>query len=169
MDEYCMLNTMTHTRRAFTLIELLVVIVILSVITVGAVAGYGIYNNSNRVKQTALTLKNNLRLAQSNATTARKPESGCTKLNGYKVSFTANSYTMVPNCDNDVDVSENEVQTVLNTGLTFSPVPSSFIFNVLTAGTTIAGTETIRISGYGKFYSVNVLRSGDIIDLGFTL
>ena len=73
--------------KGFTLIEILVAVGIAMVIVGGVIVNYNAYNDTQKVKQVAQTLKNNLRFAQAQALAGRKPTSGCTTLVGFTVTL----------------------------------------------------------------------------------
>lgn len=145
----------------FTLIELLVASIILLTLTGAVLVNYNSYNETQQARQAALTLKNNLRYAQSRAINGEKPEIGCTQLDGYVVSFTETSYTTKAQCDG---TPSDLGQTVsLSSGLVFNPVPTSLLFRVLSQGSD--NDATITIVGRSKSYKVVVSRSGDISEV----
>lgn len=152
-------------KKGFTLIELIVAIGISLLAVGGLIVNYNNYNDNQRLKQAALTLKNNLRFAQTQAVSAKKPASGCTQLVGYTVNFTSGSYAIVGQC------TEGAVGDVLSvtlpSGITFSPIPSSFIFDVLNRGLVGSDVVTITLAGIAKSYRIQISRGGDINDLGF--
>lgn len=152
-------------RKGFTLIELIVTVGISLLAAGGLIVNYNNYNDNQRLKQAALTLKNNLRFGQTQAASAKKPTAGCTQLLGYTVNFTSSSYSIVALC------TEGAVGDVLSvalpTGITFSPVPSPFTFDVLNRGLIGSDAVTIILVGIAKSYRIQVLRGGDINDLGF--
>lgn len=147
--------------NGFTLIELLVSIAIIMVITGGVMVNYNTYNDAQKVRQAALTVRNNLRYAQSRAYNGEKPSLGCTILAGYLVIFTVNSYSTQAACSEGVT---GEAQTVvLETGVSFSPVPSDILFRVLTRG--IDSDMTVKVTGSSRSYQFQVTRSGDMSDV----
>jgi prepilin-type N-terminal cleavage/methylation domain-containing protein len=153
-----------HT--GFTLLELLVVVSIITMLIVGATAGYGNFSNKNLLKQTMLTLKNDLRLAQTNALSGKKPQSDCTKLTGYSVSFTDVSYVIEPVCS---PASLSTYPSILYpSGIVMSSPPSPILFYGLSNGTNISGTRSLMLSGTAGTYTIDIKDSGDIIDKGFS-
>ena len=160
-----------HVRRGFTLIELTVGIGIVMMLTGGIVVNYNRYNDRQKVKQAALTLKNNLRLAQTKASAAEWPLScvspGCTcsQLSGYTVSFTGTAYEIRALC------SEGLVGTVqsvtLPASVSFASVPPSLTFQVLSRGVAIPSPTIISLTGSAVTYDIQLNPSGDVNDLGF--
>ncbi len=145
----------------FTLIELLVSVAIIMVVTGGVMVNYNTYSDAQKIRQAALTVKNNLRYAQSRATNGEKPTSGCTVLTGYRVTFAANSYAIQAQCTEGLVGSQQSV--MLERGLSFSPIPSGVLFRVLTRGTDT--DVTIKITGSNRSYQFSVTRSGDMSDV----
>ncbi|MBI3385731.1 hypothetical protein HY031_01455 [Candidatus Gottesmanbacteria bacterium] len=161
------MKRISPTLSGFTLIELIVSIGILLLLIGGLLAGYNNYNQGQEVKQSALTLKANLRLAQTWALSALKPTSGCTQLTGYTVTFTATTYGLQAQCDPEGLVGSTTAVTI-PTGVSFVPVPQQTTFGVLTQGLISPGsTLTITLSGFNKNYQLVVSPSGDITDNGF--
>lgn len=151
--------------RGFTLIELLLVVSILGVLLTGGIAGFNDYNNGQTVKQAALTVRNNLRYAQTKAQAADRPCSGTAVLLGYEVSFYVSPsayYTIRARCSNGL--AGTTITTTLPTGVTFSSYPSPLLFQVLTRGVNISAQQNIVVSGFGgsKQATVQVYPSGDV-------
>ncbi len=155
------------STAGFTLIELIVSIAILLLLIGGLLASYNNYTQGQQVRQSALTVKANLRLAQTWAFSALKPTSGCTELVGYTVGFSAGAYTMQASCA--PEGMAGLITTVsLPTGVTFSPVPQQLTFGVLAQGLITPGAAvTITLSGFNKTYQLVVSPGGDITDNGF--
>lgn len=149
----------------FTLLEIIVSVSISLLLTGLVVANYNTYNNNQVLKQAALTVKNDFRFIQSNALTGGKPASGCSQLDGWIVSFAASSYTYRPYCSGAP--AGTSVTVPLPTGITFSPVPASIVFRVLSRGTNLSGTTNITLAGFAKTYRLAVSTAGDVSDLGF--
>lgn len=156
-----------HDTHGFTLIELLVAISLVLVLAGGIIVNYNRYSDRQRVRQAALTLKNNLRLVQTKALSAEKPgaPSVCSELLGYEVSFTATSYSWQPRCDEGLTGTTQSVS--LATALSFSPTPSALLFRVLTRGLVMDSPTMITITGASVSYRIQVSPSGDIADVGF--
>ena len=152
---------MRETGAGFTLIELLVASIILITLTGAVLVNYNSYNETQKSRQGVLTLKNNLRYAQSRAYNGEKPDTGCTRLDGYLVSFAPLSYTTQAQCAGlPVDPVQ---QVLLSSGLAFSPVPSPILFRVLSQG--LDSNVTITIVGLSKSFQVVVNKSGDISEV----
>lgn len=149
--------------KGFSLIELLIAMSIIIIVVGGVVANYDKFNSRQVLKQTAQTLKNDLRLAESGAITAQKPASGCTQLFGYQVAFTQSSYSVQADCSEGLVGVMTTV--TLPGGITFASVPSPILFGVLTQG--VASDVTVTVTSSAGSYAISVSRSGDINDLGF--
>jgi prepilin-type N-terminal cleavage/methylation domain-containing protein len=154
--------------KGFTLIELIVAVAISLTVTGLILVNYNTYNDTQTLKQAALTLKNNLRYAQIQALTGKKP-TPCTELLGYIVNFfnvpnNPSNYTIQAECN----TGPQGATTVVNLpgGVTFSPQPGGLRFNVLSRGTTLNSDLIIHLAGSGKQYWVQVNRNGDIDNLG---
>ena len=63
--------------KGFTLVELIVAICIAMIVTGLILVNYNTYNDKQRVKQAAYTLKNDLRYIETKASSGEKPQSGC--------------------------------------------------------------------------------------------
>lgn len=153
--------------QGFTLLEMMVVVSIMALTAALSVAGFGDFNNRQRVKQAALTLKNNLRSAQTKASTGRKP-SGCTKLSGYQINFPSETQYMISPVCTPEGVLAADTTIILPTSVTFSPVPSSFTYGVLTAGIIdIPAERLITLQGVGSIAStITVSPSGEVTSQG---
>jgi len=150
--------------KGFTLIEVIVAVAVSLVVTGFIIVNYNSYNDVQTLKQAALTFKNNLRLAQSKAVTGEKPAL-CTELAGYRVVFTSTSYTIRARCNPEGNQGTT-ISVDLPHGVTFSPVPGTFWFTVVTRGTTLSTITTLQLIGSGKQYAIQVSPGGDISDLG---
>lgn len=151
--------------KGFTLIELIVTVGVVLLIAGGVVANYNNYTDNQRVRQAALTLKNDLRFVQARAFSAEKPTGGCSELVGYVISFTNTNYSIQSQC---IEGPVGSIATVnLPTGITFFPIPSSLTFRVLTRGIANDNPVTITLVGRMKQYRLQINPKGDINDLGF--
>jgi len=162
------LSRMSKRKEAtgFSLIEMIISVVILLLLLGLTLVGYGSYNEKHKVKQAALTLKSNLRMARMNAISGKKPSSCVTQgdmFEGYAVSFTQSSYTVVPRCHLSEEIIGEKVAVNLPTPITFSPVPSSFVYYPVTQGVS-SGQSIILISGNTSVTLVIDGLSGEISD-----
>ncbi len=162
--------------KGFTLIEVMVSVAVALLVTGFIIANYNSYNDVQVLKQAALTLKNNLRFAQSKAMNGQIPTPTpmnappiCSTLVGYTVTFTPpSSYTIQAFCDPE-GLQGDKLLIPLPGGVTFStstPPPALITFNVLSRGTTLPSVTTITLTGFNKTYSLQVSPSGDVSDLG---
>lgn len=133
-------------KHGFTLIELLIVVTILVTLLGLGVGSFNTFNRRERLKQTALTLKSNLRFSQTKAMSTQKPSSGCTTYAGTRISFTGTSYSMQHRCDPEGLVGSIESVTLPNT-IMFSPVPSAFTFLTRSNTDITADIQMTLISG----------------------
>ena len=155
---------MKKSYLGFTLIELLVVTSIISILFVIGVAQYTNFNRSQILDQAAQELKNNLRLAQTMATSGEKP-GGCAVLDGYRVSFSSgnpDTYTIQAICGGNPvgPIKSFKLQSVVR----FSSVPSPILFKVLAQGTNLNNDLTIRLNFTGTSLqrTVTVSKQGKI-------
>ncbi|OGG10242.1 hypothetical protein A2154_04965 [Candidatus Gottesmanbacteria bacterium RBG_16_43_7] len=154
-------------NSGFTLIEILVSIGIMMTLVGLGVAGYNEFNENQRVKQAALTLKNNIRLAQNRARSSIKPgDVRCndpgTTYNGYHIWAAAGSqYSLAAHCT-DAGGSDHDISVViidLSTDVTTSAF--NILFPPVTSAITGAG-DIVLTSGSGKSYQLTVSSSGDV-------
>lgn len=152
-------------ENGVTLIELLVVMAITSILIGSVFAGYRTFDNRQRVKQAALTLKNNLRQAQTKAIAVDIP-SGCANLNSMNVEFVSDTtYNIIYDCDDpDTPGTEPNIKYlnqdfVLPNGIEFTSYPD-VVFTLLT-GQPVSGATFTLASGSVSF-SVELTDSGVI-------
>jgi prepilin-type N-terminal cleavage/methylation domain-containing protein len=151
--------------KGFTLIELMVAITVSLFITGGIIVNYNAYNQTQTLKQAALTLKNDFRYIQSKAASGEKP-SGCATLTGWQITFAARSYSYQPVCNGNPAGTQSSIS--LPPGISFSAVPSpaTIVIYVLSQGTSLTGTVTISLTGSGKTYTLKVNPAGNMGDFG---
>lgn len=160
--------------KGFTLIEVVVTVAVTLMVTGFIIVNYNSYNNYQLLKQSALTLKNNMRFAQSNSYSGEKPTSAapspapiiCTTLVGYTITFQALGYVLQPQC-NPEGLKPAIISVTLPSGVTFAPVPAPLTFNALSRGTSLDSAVDIIFSGYSKQYTLEVSPGGDVSDKGF--
>lgn len=153
---------MKKSCPGFTLIELLVVISIIGILFGLGVAKYNEFNRRQILDQTTQTLRNNLRLAQSVASSGEKP-GGCVVLDGYQVSFssgTPDSYTIQAKCLGGLVGTAKIFK--LPTTVKFTSLPSPILFKVLAQGTDLINDLTISLSSFGEFKIITVTKTGKI-------
>jgi prepilin-type N-terminal cleavage/methylation domain-containing protein len=137
-------------KPGFTLIEMVIVVVILMILTGGIFVSFNTYNEQQKVKQAVLTLKSDLRLAQTKAVGGLKPSACSGEFGGYGINFTESSYLIAPYCS-DIIIAEQQTYT-FPTGVVFSPVPVTFRFYPLTRGTSLPSDLTMTLTWVGGAY-----------------
>lgn len=176
---------MKKSAHAFTLIELLVTISIMGILFGLGLAKYNEFNRRQILVQTANELKSNLRGAQSKALGAEKDcsSSKCggndgicgtndpneRTLEGWYVSFSSNSYQLYGRCcGSGVGCQTFGSKTIdlAPRGISVSafPSPNPILFKVLSQGTDITGTTSIRLrfSGMADEQIIRVTNAGEI-------
>ncbi len=164
---------MKHT--GFTLIELIVVIGVILIISVLTILNYNLYTDKQKVKQAGLTLRTDLRLARTKATSGQKTALcvNDSTLEGYDIDFLANCngkgpcYTTKPVCSQNgtaIDTSNEISYQYLPAGITFGGTYPIIRFFTVTGVTDLTGDQIIVLSGKGGTYSVSVTQSGVISD-----
>lgn len=151
--------------KGFTLIEIVISVGISLLLMSGIILNYNNYNDTQKLKQAALTVKNNFRFYQSKALSGEKPDESCPQLLGYQVTFALSTYTFKAQC-NPAQPNAPDVVYTLPATITFSSYPSPFMFRVLSRGTTLTGATSVILSGSGKHYTLRISTGGDISDLG---
>jgi len=148
----------SNLRVGFTLVELIVVVTITMIISAGLLVNYTTHNDTQRVRQAALTLKNNLRLAQTKAMSGAKPRDvSCTILRGYITTFQSTTYDTQALCTEGA-VGE-KLSYTLPASVRFT-VSSPVTFSVLSGSVSTSTTLTVR--GVSKTYSVDISASGEM-------
>lgn len=155
-------------EKGFTLIEIIIAVGITVLLASSAVSGFSTFNQNQQVKQAALTLKTNLRLAQSKALSAQKPnvdEVACTRVLSYWVNFVSSpnqGYTVYAKCtEGDISVAT----ITLPPTVWFLTVPSPITFATVTGRTGIA--SEITLLGTNSGYTLSLSESGQISEDGF--
>ena len=150
-------------KSAFTLVELLVAMTILAIVGGAGMAGFRSAAQRQSVDAAQGQIMGALTQAQSNAAAGVKDATACgvTPLVGWRVSFTASSYTVEGVCGSTTFSSKT---TQLSSGLTVStlPTPNPIVFKPLRQGTTIAVSTTIVLSGNGLTKNIAVTNVGQI-------
>ena len=147
--------------NGFTLIELLVSVAIVMLITGGVIVNYNSYNDAQKTRSAVLTVKNNLRLAQSRAYNGDRPVDGCTELLGYRATFATATYTIQAQCSEGL--AGGTQSYTIESGNTFSPVPSDILFRVLTRGAD--RNVTVAVAGPAQTLQFTVMKSGDMSEV----
>lgn len=181
------------SHYGFTLLEMVVSVSIGLLLTGWVIANYNSHNDVQTLKQAGLTLKNDLRFAQTKALSGEKPTPTpptpnptptpiCTQLVGYTVTFCTAQYHPQPICTWGAGSQQSYAiqafcnpegalgmitTTLLPNGVTFSPsTPNSFVFKVLAQGSSLSATTPLTLDGFGKQYIVSVNPDGGIDDKG---
>jgi prepilin-type N-terminal cleavage/methylation domain-containing protein len=152
-------------KKGFTLVELLIVVTILVTLLGVGLASFNSFNRRERLKQAALTLKSNLRFAQTKSISVEKPTSGCTEFVGMTVRFTQNSYAVTHECSPEGDVGDADTVTLV--GMSFSPVPSDFTFVSRSNSLSPSETQTITLINGTETYVLTVAANGSVSEGGF--
>lgn len=150
-----------HCGQGFTFIEILVTVTLMLTLAGLLVSGYSRFNDAQVVSQAASTLVSNLESVRTKAKFGVKPD-GCDTLVGYEVDFTATEYTTSAVCVVDGTQEKVDATTVtynLPNTVSFSPIPQTVTFFVLSEGVTAA--QTITLSGAsGHTSTVYISQSG---------
>jgi prepilin-type N-terminal cleavage/methylation domain-containing protein len=150
MRKYC-----PKSSRGLTLIELLVVMVLIAIGISATFAGYRNFDRTQKVRQAALTLKNNLRLAQTKAIAVDHPAS-CEELDSIDVDISANNYKLAYYCGSDIDI----ITIDLPTGITITP-STRIKFTPMT-GDVSTGPVTITLAYGSAGFEIIVSEKGVI-------
>lgn len=166
-------NGQPACRQGFTLIELIIVVTVVLIISVVTLLNYNSYTDRQRVKQAGLTLRSDLRLTQTKATSGQKPFicDATTTLESYKVTFSdcegkGACYEMQPICMKAgvlVNTNTEVTRVYLPSGVSFQSGYPSPIYFLSVTGTTSADQKII-LTGAGVNYTVDVSVSGSVSD-----
>ncbi len=151
--------------KGFTLIELVVTVGISLAITGGIIVNYNSYNQTQTLKQAALTLKNDFRFIQAKANTGEKP-AGCSTLTGWDITFALGSYSYRANCNGTPTGTSTTITLPYGVTITTLPSENPITLKVLAQGANLLSTTTITLTAASKSYSLQVTPGGDISDLG---
>ena len=162
-------KNVVSVQRGFTLIELLVVIVTMTLIFTVGFANYREFQRRKALEGAVETLKADLRFAQGQALSSKKPTdcASTESINSYLFRFvSATSYEIVARClpgPNDVVVKtagESDISTK-HPGITINPF-SDVIFTVLGRGVVSIVTITLEQSATGASEIIEITRGGQI-------
>lgn len=164
-----------NRNRGYSFIELIVIIGILMIVVGGSIASYTSFQDKEKVKQAALTLKSNLRLTQSKAVSGEKPilvnatpSADCKKLMGYILQFTNTYYSIQAQCthsDGSQGNTGSETTIAIPSGMTIVPSKSSIQFYPLDQG--VSDELVVSISSPTRAYQITVTKAGKIDENGY--
>lgn len=167
-------NVRLLNRQGFTLIELIIVVTVILVISVVTLLNYNSYTDRQRVKQAGLTLRSDLRLAQTKATSGQKPFicDATTTLESYTITFSdcgglGACYEILPVCTQSgtlVDTSGDVTRVFLPSSVRFQMSYAPISFFPVTGVTDLTEDRLIVLTGAGVTYSVVISTSGSISD-----
>jgi prepilin-type N-terminal cleavage/methylation domain-containing protein len=152
---------MKRQTAGFTLVELLIVISIIAILSATGLATYINFSRNQLVSQAARKIAQDLRLAQSLASSNQKPESGCGILNGYVFKVDSpTTYSIIPDCTPLYTGKPIKTGSVAdNLDLSgFSQVK----FKVLRQGVETTGGTTITVRGFVDKSKVVEINGGAI-------
>ena len=155
-------------NSAYTFIEILVALTIISLIFGIGYVSFRDFSRRQALNGTARTLVGNLRLAQEQAISGRKPSDiFCNPpqlLNGYNFRVvSAQNYVLEASC------SGGNVQTksvTISSDISLSvPVPNPILFKSVAQGTNISGASasvTLTQAGTGNTRAITISAAGEI-------
>jgi prepilin-type N-terminal cleavage/methylation domain-containing protein len=155
-------------KKGFTFIELIIVVAIMLVLSVAIIANYNSYTDRERVRQTGLTIKSDLRLVASKVNAGVK-SAACITLVSYDVSFTTactggqSCYTITPRCSNGL-LSGEQTKVSIPKELQIQSANQTIRFLPLSAGTDLTTDAIITLGGVSAVYHVKISPSGTISD-----
>lgn len=153
-------------RSGFTLIELIAAVTIVSVVLAIGIASYSAFHARQKVRQAALTLKNNLRLAQNYSSSGVLPSVCTAELNRYQVRFTNNptegqyDIYFICNASTGTPVTGIVLSEKLPAGTMFIPPLTDLDFDVLNKQLSAPVTISITKGSNTETLTVNI--NGDI-------
>jgi prepilin-type N-terminal cleavage/methylation domain-containing protein len=153
-------------KRGFTLIEIMVATAIMAITLGVSISGYNNFNEGQRVKQAALTFKNNARMAQEKAKSAQRPfDPTCVKLEGYHViRISATKYQVRDQCLNSSGgLAPNTPQEfTLPTNVSFLTANFDIFFRPLTQNAASTVSVVFQSSQSSVVSTVTVNQNGEI-------
>jgi len=163
----------------YTFIELLVVIAIMGVIMMMAVPAYGRFQKRQLIEQGAKQFITILRMAQKKASAGEKPSSGCSILDGYRVTGVKNSntYTMQAVCGGSLHAGSAQTYT-MDPRVVFNHASdvtvNFFVVNMgIVRGATVSPINGVILLKFGTDYTYTVtvtpgsglIKEGAVVDL----
>lgn len=148
-------------KKGFTIVELLVVIVIISMVMAAGSIGYRQFAQRQKIVNLKRQVVGDIRAAQSDAASGRKPAGCSDTLEGYAFTVTSpTSYKVYADCTvNDVDIKN----VTLPTGSSISANVYPVIFRALANGTNLSAgaSATITLSA-GLTDTIRIFSGGEI-------
>lgn len=157
----------------FTLVEVLISLFVLAAIFSVSYANYRDFSRRKAIAAAANKLKGDINFAKQLAYASKKPESGCTVLDGYTVSIDSvnDRYNIQADCSNNSAVSIGRDSLDLGPNIDISTNINQFTFKVLGEGTTIVSPPSdpviIRLSpktNYPYAVQIEITSGGEIKD-----
>lgn len=153
-------------KNAYTLIELLIVFSIVILFSVLTIPSYINFNRNQEVKQSALSIKSQLRDAQNRSTSGEKDQTDCV-LSGYSIDFTINqnSFSILGSCSDSATNYTLPSKNVIVSGFyNASSYPSSACSPAVLANNSLRIVYKNLNKG-SAFYDWNTaLQTGSILD-----
>ncbi len=152
----------------FTFIELIIVVAILMVLSLGVIVNYNSYTDRERVRQSGLTMKSDLRLVASKVNSGVK-STACTTLVSYDVTFTTtcsdgrSCYTITPRCSNGL-LTDEQMTVYLPKEVRLQSADQTIRFLPLSAGTDLTTDAGIKLGSFSTEYHIKISPSGTISD-----
>ena len=151
-------------KSGYTLIEILVALTIIGLLFSFGYANFRDFSRRQVVKDTAKGIQGDLRLAQGNAMTGKKPEGCNATLDSYSFNRSSSTrYTIDANCGAAIIIVKD---VSLPSGITLSvPSPNPLKFKVLGQGTNIGASNwvlTLTQVGTANTVAVTVTGGGEI-------
>lgn len=170
-----MRTSVRTVKSGYSFIELIVIIGILMLVVSGSIASYASFQDKEKVKQAALTLKSNLRLAQSKAVSGEKPvlsnatpSADCKKLMGYVLQFTETYYSIQAQCIHSDGTQGNAgsgTTIAIASGMNMIASVPLIQFYPLDQG--VSDNLIVSVSSTTHAYQITVTKSGKIDDNGY--
>ncbi len=137
------------------------------VLSLGVIVNYNSYTDRERVRQSGLTIKSDLRLVASKVNSGVK-SAACTTLVSYDVTFTRlcsdgvrSCYTITPQCTSGPDAQET---IYIPKDAYFQSIDQTIRFFPLSAGTDLSTDAIITLGGRSTVYTIKISPSGTISD-----
>ena len=169
LEGYTLIRTIRKNLfsvRGYTLIEILVALTIIGLLFGVGYAGFRDFSRRQAIADAAKEIQGDLRLAQGEAITGKKPE-GCSDtktLSGYGFRADTSKYSIEANCGGSVIIIKNVDLPPDITLLT--PTPNPLLFKVLGQGTNLGSdvnwTLTLTQTGTGNTVTVTVTAGGEV-------